>query len=286
MGLAVFTGQAAVTIRMMPSFGPPQLATSFLSYATNAIYLIKTTGMLPMGEKASTIDARLLQHIVPEDLMTTISLPFYRGVFFPTAPWNNERGGTIWWWIEVMANAGETVSLADISVVLSSSDSGNVLGKTVSFGGAGIVYSPTALGIQADGSEITSGLANQKVKRIIVGIGSKSFPVSSMIDVQTVKDYIFQFSNWKTTCIVTIKGISSSSFLVKMPPVLRALQVGDKFLVIAESNGDPMSYGLQTSVTLGSPAVWNSAGIIRAGQTNDVRLVKDHPALFVRYTPF
>lgn len=285
MGLAVFTGQAAIAVRIIPLFGPPQNAASYLGYATNAINLIKIDGVLPAGERTSPTDARLLQLVAPEDLMTTTSLPFYRGVFYPVAPWNNERGGTVWWWVEVIANEGETVSLADISIVLSSSDPGNVLGKTVAFNGTGVAYSSTALGIQVDGSEINSGPADQQVKRVIVGIGSKSFPVSSATDVQIIRDFLNQFTNWRTTSMVTVKGITNTLVLSRAPPILKAIKVGDRFLVIAENNGDPTSYGLQASATLGNSAVWNFVGTIQAGQTNDMVLVSS-PSLFVRYTPF
>lgn len=285
MGLAVFTGQAAIMIRIIPSFGPPQKATSFMGYATNAVSLIKTTSTLPVGERAYPMDAGLLQHVVPEDLMTTTTVPFHRGVFSPTTPWNNERGGTIWWWVEITTSEEEEISLADISVVVGSSDPGNILGKTVSFDGAGVVYSSTSLGIQTNGLEITSGPASQQVQRVIVGIGSKSFPVSSMTDVQTVRDYIFQFSSWKTMIVVNTKGTSASLALFKLPPILRAIKSGDRFLVIAESNGDTMNYTLQTSAALSS-AVWNSAGRIQAGQTNDMGLIQDRPMFFIRYAPF
>jgi len=286
VSLAVVTGQTTVTFRVIPSFGPPQNSSSFLGYAANAVSLIKITGTLPIGERTSPTDACLIQHIMPEDLMTTTSLPFYRGVFSTITPWNNERGGTVWWWVEVTANEGETVSLSDISMVLSSSDFNNILGKTVSYSGSNITYSVTSPGIKVDGSEITSGLANQQVKRVIVGIGSKSFPISSTANVLAVRDFINKFPNWRTTSMAIVKGITNTSILLKMPPSLRVVKAGDRFLVTAENNGDPIGYELQTSVILGSSGVWNSVGTIWAGQTNDMGAIQDYSTLFVRYAPF
>jgi hypothetical protein len=285
LSLTVFTGQA-ITIRIIPSFGPPQNAASFFGYTTGAVNLIKNTSMLPAGERMSPNDARLIQYVVLENLMTTTSLPFYLGIFSPTAPWNNERGGTVWWWIEVTASEGETISLADVSVVLSSSDANNILGKTVSYSGPGIAYSPTSPGIQIDGSEIISGPANQQVKRVIVGAGSRSFSVNSSEGAQAVKNFLNQFANWRMISTVIAKGATNTCVLLRKPPVLRAMRLGNRFLVITESNGDPTNYELLQTSTLGVTAVWTYGGIIRSGQTNDAGSIQDHPVSFIRYAPF
>ena len=158
-----------------------------------------------------------------------------------------------------------------------------MLGKVVSL--EGTAYSPLAPGIRADGSEVTSGPANQQVKRVIVGIGSKSFPVSSSNDEQAVKDYLNQFPNWRMTAMVTAKETIVTVILSKAQPKLMAVVAGDRLMVSAEGNGDPVSYRVQSSPTLGPSAVWTAVGSIKAGQTVDLGPTSSGTALFVRYGP-
>ena len=254
-GVQTVTGATTIKIKVLPSFGPTQQASSFATYATDAVTAIKA-GTLPV-----------LKTVTPENLMT-----------------HPDGVGTVWWWLDVTADLGETLSLADVSGLFTSSDSGNVLGKVVSL--EGTAYSPLAPGIRADGSEVTSGPANQQVKRVIVGIGSKSFPVSSSNDEQAVKDYLNQFPNWRMTGMVSAKGVTTTVVLQKAPPKLMATMAGEGrlFMVSAEDNGDPMSYGIQSSLTLGSSEVWSSAGSIKAGQTLVLGQASG-TARFVRYAP-
>lgn len=269
LGVASNNSQAA-THKLLPSAGPTKSSQFFAAYAQNASDTIKATGTLPDGEPSSPTDARLLQDIMPENLMT-----------------HPDGIGTIWWWEVLTAGEGETVALADISMVLSSSDPNNILGKTEAFSGTEVGYSPISPGIRADGSEIISGPANQQAKRVIVGVGSKSFPVSSASSVQTVRNYLNSFPNWTITSMVTAKGATDTLTLAlsKAPPRLIAQRSGARFLVIAEDNGDPTSYELQSATSLSS-AVWNPAGSISAGQTNDVTSsVQASSAFFIRLAP-
>ena len=256
LGLLGVASSWAAIIKVLPSFGPTQASPQFAAYAADAVVTIKATGTLSV----------LLSHVTPENLTT-----------------RSDGIGTVWWWLDVTADLGETLSLADVSGLFTSSDSGNVLGKVVSL--EGTAYSPLAPGIRADGSEVTSGPANQQVKRVIVGIGSKSFPVSSSNDEQAVKDYLNQFPNWRMTAMVTAKETIVTVILSKAQPKLMAVVAGDRLMVSAEGNGDPVSYRVQSSPTLGPSAVWTAVGSIKAGQTVDLGPTSSGTALFVRYGP-
>lgn len=267
MAVINLTNLNAVTFKILPSPGPTKNSEVHAKYLENGANTIKTTGTLPTGTPASPAEARLLTSITADNFIT----------------WSDGLGGTIWWWLEVTAGEGETTSLVDVSGIISSPDPDNILGKTVTFVGTG--YSPTAPGIRADGSEVTSGPANQQVKRLIVAIGSKSFPVTSTAEAQGVRDWIAQFPNWSTTLVVTAKGATASLTLKKGQPVLKAMRTGGKFIVTAANNGDLATYGLQTVTALGNPSWWKPAGTIRAGQSVDLGLIDEYSALFVRYAP-
>ncbi len=251
----VASSWAAVTIKVLPSAGPTQASPQFATYAADAVTKIKA-GTLPV-----------LTTVTPEDLMTRPN-----GV------------GTVWWWVDATAGPEETITLADISGLFTSSDSRNVLGKVISL--EGTTYTSLALGIKTDGSEVTSGPANQQVKRVIVGIGSKSFPVSSSDGEQAVRDYLNGFSGWQMTAMVTVGKTTVTASLLKTPPKLTARVVGEGrlLMVTAEDNGDPNSYGLQSSLTIGSSATWIAAGSIKAGQTLILGPASS-TARFVRYAP-
>ena len=277
---------SARTMKVIASFGPPSNAASYQGYLTNAVALIKATGTLPDGPRTSPTDARLLTTITPEDLMTSTTPAFYRGSFSPVTPFENERGGTVFYWGVLTADPGETVALADMTFVISSSDSGNILGKTVSFNGSGVAYSATAPGIMLDGSMITSGSSTQQVNgRVIVGVASKSFTVNNADQVMGVVDFINQYSNWNLTVVMTSKGQVVSYPLFRIKPTLRGFISDGRYLVSAENNGDTMFYPLQSTLALGSNSVWSAAGSIRAGQTNDLGVVQGRATLFVRYSP-
>jgi len=249
-----------VTFLIVPRYGPPQNSVLFLPFASNVVATLKTVGTIT--------DAHPMQRVTPEDLMT----------------WADGSGGTIWWWLVAIADQGGTVSLANITATLSSSEPGNILGKTVTFGGANVGYSALSPGIRANGSEVNSGPASEQVSRVIVGVGSKSFTVTSASDAQGVRNWVNQFPNWRTTCVVTAQGSSASFSLSKGPPGLKAMQVAGRFLVVAEDNGDPLSYGLQSSPVLGSSAVWSFAGTIKSRQTNDLGVINNERNLFIRYS--
>lgn len=281
LAMIIASASAAPTFKFFASVGGPQNAASYSGYTANAISTILATDTLPTGQRTGPTDARLIQHIVPQYLMTTVSLPFYWDSFSPAAPWSNERGGTIWGWEEITASPGETIALADVSGVITSSDSGNIVGKTYSFGS--VNYSTTALGINLDGSQITSGPANQQVTgRIIVGIGYKSFPVSTSSDVQGVKNWIYSFTKWGITNVVTAKGASATFVLTTIPP-LTGFTAGGNFKVTAAPSDDPKSYALQSSTNLAT-GVWIPAGTIQAGHTNDFGSFI-LPQFFVRIAP-
>ena len=272
----------APSFKFFASFGPPHNAGSYASYTAGAVAMIVATDTLPKGQRTSPTDARLINSILPEYLMTTVSLPFYWDSFTPVSPWDNERGGTIWCWEEIIAAPGQPIALSDVTGTITSSDSGNVLGKTYSF--TSDSYSPTAIGINSDGSQVTSGPATQTVTgRVIFGVGYKSFPVGTSNDVVAVKNFIYQFNKWSTTNVVTVQGTSATLVLSTQPSILTASAVSGKFKITAAASDDPKSYALQSSTNLTS-GIWSPAGSIQAGQTIDLGPFI-WPHFFVRYAP-
>lgn len=282
-GLLSVDSSAAIVVRLLPIFGPPKNDPSFTAFMSNAVKTVKS-GFVSYGDRTGPTDVKLMQNIGANDLLTTATASFYRGVFNPAGVWAGSRGGTVWWFVDATTD-GDNLSLADMTIILSSSDSDNVLRKTVSFT-VGDAYSPFAPGIHADGSEVTSGPANQQVKRVIVAIGSPSFPVSNDSDVKAVGDYLNQFPNWRTTAMLSMRGTSTSASLSKGLPMLSAFRnpANNHFIVKAEANGDTTTYNLQASTSLGKDGVWDKVGTIRAGETLDLGEVKAS-TLFVQYMP-
>lgn len=271
-------------VEILPSFGPTQASPSFSAYALGAVAILKDgVGVFPYTSRVGPTDVRGLTYVSPEDLMSS-TVASYRGVFSPTAPWQNERGGTVWWWLRVTATDGGTVSLADVIVKLSSF-SDNSLGKDTAFTSSS--YTPTAIGITAGGQTITTGSASQECRMLAVGIGSKSFPVANLSDVQVVQNYLGQFGNaWNTTCSVTVGATTVTKVLGVVPPTaampkLAITRSPSVTSLVVESNGNPALFVLQSTVTIGG--TWVDSGTVSAGQS--MTLVSSSGNKFYRLKP-
>ena len=271
---------SAVTIQVIPSDGGPQYANSFNPYGLDAIAQIEADGTLQSGPRSGPTEARFSPNLTIEGLMTTVpQMYFYWGIFNPLAPYNLEYGSTKWTWIVVTAGPGETVSLADLSVTISSSPQGNILGKTVSFSATN-TYAPLAPGYLADGTKITSGPASQQVKKLIVGVGFKSFAMTSPTSVQDAKTWWYAHSDFDATVVATAKGQTTTFVLDRAKPRLTGFVSSGRFMVRAEANGDPNTYAVQSSTDFQN---WTMIESIRAGQTNNVSAILSGQSLFVRY---
>ncbi|MDP3962522.1 MAG: hypothetical protein Q8Q03_01495 [bacterium] len=276
------------TIKIIPSFGPPPYADSFAAYSTGAVNTVRSTGTLPFGIPSSPTEARQLSVLSIDDFLTIpegSNIPFYRRNFSPTAPWHNERGGTIWYWIDVEAATGKTISLVGIQATLSSIDPNNLLGKSVNFSTNG--YGVATLGIMEDETLIQSGQpSSTQVKRVIVAIGSKSFPVKNMADIAIVDNYLAQFPSWGTTISVTAGSTTVSKTFLKgialprLIPTIAFVGRVKQFQVIAENTGSTNNFTLQSSTNLVN---WTDVSSIRAGQTNGISSQLSY--LFFRLRP-
>jgi hypothetical protein len=268
-----------VDISIIPSVGGPQHAASFAAYAGNAVQALRTTGTLPVGVVGSPTEARKIEFLRAEDLMTTATAPFYGGVFGPAAPFNNERGSTVWWWVVVSSRTGgDTVSMDMISGLADSSDPQRSLRKETSL--ASGAYSPIAIGIRADGSVINSGASSQKARTIIVGIGSKSYLVSDQASLQAVRIHVV--GNFSTTMTITAGASTASKTLnlVSPRPMLVAKLVSGIPTFELVDNGSRDSYPVQLSDTLTGP--WTDhPTLLRAGD----RLQPTGDIKFLRYKP-
>jgi hypothetical protein len=286
MIIGLVTAQAAgFKVEIVPSFGPVQSSPSFNAYAMAGVAALKDgTGVFPFTVRSGPTDVKGLTYVGPEDFMSS-SVAFYRGAFSPVAPWNSEKGGTVWWWLRVTATDEGTVSLADVVVKLSSF-SDNSLGKDTTFTSSS--YTPTAIGITAGSQTISSGSASQQCKMVIVAVGSKSFPVASLSDVQVVQNYLAQFGNaWNTTCSVTVGTTTVTKVLGVVPPSTTAIpklaitRSPSVTSLVVESNGNPALFVLQATATLGS--AWIDSGTVSAGQS--MTLVSSSGNKFYRLKP-
>lgn len=273
-------------IKIHASFGPLTSDPASPGYNAAAIAKLKVDGALSAEARESLIDPRLLMTVTPEDLMAA-TRAFYRGTFDPTDPsWAvDARGGTVWFWVELIAEGDETVSMADIMAVLMSTDPDNILKKEVVFNAGGVSYSPALVLILEDGSMITSGSPNQQGKRVIVGIGSRYFPVATPADVKGVRDFIGQFLSWGIKIVVSAKGVTQSLTLMTSDPSLVASLVGGRLIVSPLKLDASDSRAIQKAESIGGTTVWASAGVIHGGENKDLGSIAELDQLYVRYAP-
>ncbi len=180
------------------------------------------------------------------------------------------KGGTIIWWIDVMAPEGQTISLDQVLVTITSRD--GALKKEQTF--AGSSYTPFAVGyltddsVVADGKIITSGDASQKAKRIIIGVFSKAFPATNAAKVQEVRDYLSVYPDWFTTCTV---GTTSKTLTFTEPPPVVVTAIpslfirpgGTNTLLWAETNGYTGALAVQWSTN--GATFYNSGMTLMSG---------------------
>jgi hypothetical protein len=284
--MSMFSTYATTTVNVFSAVGPSKISPSYPAFMANAIASIKNTGTLPSGPRTSPTDAKLLVGSASaEDVMTSTTVRSYRGALNPVAPWDGEYGNTRWDFYDVSAGEG-LVSMADLTIVMVSSDTGNFLGKTTSF--VGTFYASTAIGIRADGTVVDSGPATQEVKRVIVPIAWKSFSINSDAQVTEVRNYVQAFPNWNLQSTASVKGVVTP-IQVGTPgrPKLTGIVESGKFFVVAESNGDTAEYNIElTDMFEGPSTYWVTQGTIRAGQKKEIQTIGSiQEARFIRYVP-
>lgn len=180
------------TFVIVPTIGPVSSDPAFAAYAAARENELRTTGNSPssIGYIASPANGLVLKA--------------------------GQLGNIIWWWLKVTAAEGETISLADITGKLMSSDAGNSLGRNISF--VGRSYAHLAFGIKADGTVVESGSSDQQVKTVVVGIGSQYFITSGPLDDLEIAG-ILATPNWQMTLEVNCSGGTKSVSLGLTPPV-------------------------------------------------------------------
>lgn len=277
------------TLEIFPSFGPPTYAASFLFYGTNAVATVRNLGSIPTGVRTTPTDVRLLQIPVVEDFLTTApTVPFYRGDFAPQPPWDKENGGLPWFWVLLKAASGKTVSMSSINATLNSTDPNNLLGKSVNFSTNG--YGIAAWGVMPDGTLINQGQpSSTQVQRVIVGIGSKSFPVKNQGDIATVVNYLAPIPDWSEIITVSSGATVVSRNLRKgipRPNLIPSIVFSGRekrFQVVAENTGLTGTFPLQYSINLTN---WVDVGTIAPGQTNFGPIqANSNPQFFMRIKP-
>jgi hypothetical protein len=267
-----------VDISIVPSVGGPQHAGSFGVYALNAVNTIRLTDTLPVDVVGSATDAKMIEFLRPEDLMTSFTAPLYGGVFNPSTPFHNERGSTIWWWVVISSKTGgNTVSLDMINASATSTDPQGTLRKETSFASGS--YSPIAIGVRADASIVVSGASSQLVKKVVVGVGSVSYPVGTVADVTSVRNYMLQFGGFATTLNVTAGASTATKTLSLVAPrpklVAKVVNGVPGFELV--NNRNPDSFQLQLADQITGPWV-NHPTLVKAGDripaTGDMKFAR------------
>ncbi len=261
---------AQYDINLIPFEGSPKANAAFVDLMTVALNRYKSTGTLPTGSPTSLSDARRIDHITADSLMTSTKI-FYQRSFSPSGAWANGNGNTVW----IIAGASSKVGANDLSLSmfmadLDSNDYGNhSLRQHIAF--TGNSYTSLAIGWRADGTQVTTGSADQLVAKVVVVIGFKSYDVETNDEVKQVGNYI---SGDYSVSIALSVGQSSKSLTVSLVtpivldrPVLRAGRVGGKpsLIVADDGRGNTEEYPLLGSSNPSGP--YQDAGVVRGGQS-------------------
>jgi hypothetical protein len=173
-----------------------------------------------------------------------------------------------------VVSSSDDISLDMISVVSLSKD-GNYLGRTNSFGDK--AYTPIAIGIKSDGSVITSGLASQKVSRVIVIVFPRLFGGGdTQSGLDEVKNWVTGFKNYTVKYTVSV-GNESSQLITSIVgvPVLAISRDGQLSIINAVPG---FKYPIQGKMSF-SRGNWYTVGVIE-GSASIIPM--DKPWMFYR----
>jgi len=160
--------------RIIPVFLPEKNSSSWIPAADMVIAAAIGNSIGTNGAITAPTNYAVGRQFTWQNTVYSQSAPMWYGMLSPTAPFQNELGGPILWQlVEFVSTTGDDISLDMITVTSKSSDSGNVLGATLGFGG--LAYTPRAVAIKSDGSMITSGPTSQTGRWILVLTRMKLF---------------------------------------------------------------------------------------------------------------
>ena len=240
-------------ITLHPFEGVPKFNSSFPALAANAITAVSVNGELPMGSPTSLTDARLIDHIKWDSLMTTPAGVSYWAGFNPTGAFTGANGKTVWMIVRVKSKTGiNDASLATVSAAMRSQDFGNnSLGLDVGF--ISNSYTTLAPGWRADGGMVTSGSSSQAVSELMVVVGFKSYEVTNSSDVSAVQNYVTGNFAITFTANAGASTATKTLSLVAPRPTLVAKVVGGVPGFELLNNRNPDSFELEFANEITGP---------------------------------
>jgi hypothetical protein len=194
--LAACYSEAGVISQIYVSIGPDAGAPSpsYAGYTANAQAGVSSGGKNVGGDIATTpIAYNVLGSgttaTVPIDSIIATSFPSWLSVADPAGSLTGESGNNLFWSVLISGSPGlNDISLADVAVSQNSNDPlntfGDGLGGPFTFSYSGSTYSASDVGIMANGTRITSGLASAPVNEIVLtGFSSFLSPATLAADL-------------------------------------------------------------------------------------------------------
>lgn len=196
----VLTAGAVVNITTL--VGPPKNAESWIAAADEVIHQWMHHGVIT-NSADPTGYRRLGPHMDWYNLVYSQSTPMYNGVLYPPAPFTNQIGNVVWYFVEAQSINGNDLSLDMITVAATST--GGALNDSQNF--IGMTHTPRAPLVLADGSVITSGSTAQLGNRVAVLVMLKLFNGgATQQGLDQVRDYVTGLSPYSITNTVSVTG--------------------------------------------------------------------------------
>jgi hypothetical protein len=260
--LAACSMQAA-SVSISPIFvsiGPDNYSPNYAAYTANAQSGVSgggtnVGGNIQTDPTAFNVVSSSASLSVNEASVFVTPFPLWLGVADPSGAVSSEYGNLLFWSVLVSGGPGNNISLDQLSVTQSSTDPEDYFGDPSQPAGvatalySGYNYSSDLVGIQADGTKITSGSSSQLVNSIVfTGFGDAfdgygyNFPGTDAQQFQQINDvYVAALGSFSiNTCIsygAPTPGSSSScdvvNILVPEPSAIGTVSVGLSLLPTA-----------------------------------------------------
>ncbi len=197
-----------------------------------------------------------------QNLVYSTSTNMWDGRLNPVAPFNGEYGRVVWALVDAQSVSGNDDLSLDMIEVITASNDGNALGKTIEF--VGDNYTPRALAVKKDGTKLVNGPTSGKGKRVLALVKSPLFNIGgTQVGLDEVRDWVASYGVYALTYTAQVVGNDATRSKAKvstsdvMSLFSLRLQSDQLSIVGGESDRD---YAVYSSATVNGN--WRFVGIL------------------------
>lgn len=284
--------EAHYSIEVVTVIGPAKASPNWQAWAEMVVNKLSQNEYPPfVASVTAPTGYRGVQYqISPTNLVFSTTTHSWEGNFSPSSPFNQEYGSIAWTFVKAKSIAGnDAVSLNQ--VVFKATSSEGSLNYTDSISSVTNTYSPTAIGIMADGTRITGGSSTQKAATVIIPFAGLHYIANSPQELADVVNYVKGVPGFKINITIELKDgdtvigsskVALSTTNVQNPPAATAkLEAGSGGSLTFKVEGGSQEYSYVVQMADAVTGPWHNTVVLAPG--NQFAINKDNkPMQFFR----